>query len=342
MAKIHTHYDNLKVARKAPQEVIRAAYKALSQKYHPDKNPGDEKAARIMAILNSAYGTLADPVRRREHDEWIAAEEWEIAWLESTRAEEGRELVRADNGWEPQEVNDTPAYRRAHNIRLWGAMALCGVAGCVLGAVLASQLNLMPVALAGVMGKAPAKPAAAAPAAAPVTVTVPAGDPAVEGWAVTKAHSPEATEPPLVKSLGVAEFVIPARKPDCDLALSSLVAPNGEQWPAESGYLTGFPVANEGKDMEISVDNADNPSPVLVKVYDVAKRATVRHVYLKPNDSLTLDKLAAGRYEVRYQNIEVGASGADCLVRRKPATMVKAPASEPAEGEAKDLAGANP
>ena len=76
MGKIHTHYDNLKVARLAPQEVIRAAYKALSQKYHPDKNPGDEKAARIMAILNSAYGTLSDPQRRREHDEWIAAEEW--------------------------------------------------------------------------------------------------------------------------------------------------------------------------------------------------------------------------------------------------------------------------
>ena len=78
----------------APQEVIRAAYKALSQKYHPDKNPGDEKAARIMAILNSAYGTLADPQRRKEHDEWIAAEEWEIEWLESTRAEESRERGR--------------------------------------------------------------------------------------------------------------------------------------------------------------------------------------------------------------------------------------------------------
>ena len=91
MAKIHTHYDNLKVARLAPQEVIRAAYKALSQKYHPDKNPGDEKAARIMAIVNSAYNILSDPVRRKEHDEWIAAEEWEIEWLESTRAEDGRE-----------------------------------------------------------------------------------------------------------------------------------------------------------------------------------------------------------------------------------------------------------
>ncbi len=65
MAKIHTHYDNLKVARMAPQEVIRAAYKALSQKYHPDKNPGDDKAARIMAIVNTAYGILSDPMRRK-------------------------------------------------------------------------------------------------------------------------------------------------------------------------------------------------------------------------------------------------------------------------------------
>ena len=76
MGKIHTHYDNLKVARGAPQEVIRAAYKALSQKYHPDKTPGDEKAARIMAIVNTAYGTLSDPQRRKEHDEWITQEEW--------------------------------------------------------------------------------------------------------------------------------------------------------------------------------------------------------------------------------------------------------------------------
>src|SRR3954469_1267424 len=112
MAKIHTHYDNLKVARMAPQEVIRAAYKALSQKYHPDKNPGDEKAARIMAIVNSAYGTLSDPVRRREHDEWIPAEEWEIEWLESTRAEEGRERVRLDNSqsWEEPAQDLAPPY----------------------------------------------------------------------------------------------------------------------------------------------------------------------------------------------------------------------------------------
>src|SRR5471030_1220644 len=119
MGKIHTHYDNLKVARLAPQEVIRAAYKALSQKYHPDKNPGDEKAARIMAILNSAYGTLSDPQRRREHDEWIAAEEWEIEWLESTRHEDGHghrgDKHRHDGperAWSPEAVDDLPRARR--------------------------------------------------------------------------------------------------------------------------------------------------------------------------------------------------------------------------------------
>jgi hypothetical protein len=31
MANIHTHYDNLKVARNAPVSVIKAAYKALCQ-----------------------------------------------------------------------------------------------------------------------------------------------------------------------------------------------------------------------------------------------------------------------------------------------------------------------
>src|SRR4051812_2002448 len=112
MAKIHTHYDNLKVARHAPQEVIRAAYKALSQKYHPDKNPGDEKAARIMAIVNTAYNALSDPVRRREHDEWIAAEEWEVEWLESTH-EDGRERARSEaaSGWDAPEPDGRPRYR---------------------------------------------------------------------------------------------------------------------------------------------------------------------------------------------------------------------------------------
>ncbi|MBV7500407.1 MULTISPECIES: J domain-containing protein [unclassified Achromobacter] len=72
---IHTHYDNLKVARNAPDFVIRAAYKALSQQYHPDKHGGSAAAANAMRLINEAYAELSDPVRRASHDAWIAQQE---------------------------------------------------------------------------------------------------------------------------------------------------------------------------------------------------------------------------------------------------------------------------
>lgn len=71
MAGIHTHYDNLKVARDAPPEVIRAAFKTLSQKHHPDRHGDKPEANRIFQIINGSYDVLSDPARRRQHDEWI-------------------------------------------------------------------------------------------------------------------------------------------------------------------------------------------------------------------------------------------------------------------------------
>lgn len=79
MPTIRTHYDNLKVARNAPPEVIRAAYRVLAQKYHPDVNPDNPEAARIMSIINTANEVLSDPVKRREHDEWIERMEREAS-----------------------------------------------------------------------------------------------------------------------------------------------------------------------------------------------------------------------------------------------------------------------
>lgn len=329
MARIHTHYDNLKVSRKAPQEVIRAAYKALSQKYHPDKNPQDEKAARIMAILNSAYGTLADPVRRREHDEWIAAEEWEIEWLESTRAEESRELLRHDTGaWEPEEPILPPPYRASRDPRWWLSLGLCLALGCVAGIVLMSQVKVLPSALANVLGSRLEARIAPAVAAKPVEKV---GDPLIDGWAVSKAHLPEAPQPPQVKAMSVTQLVLPKRAPDCDTELHALVAPNGEQWPDASGYLSDFPIGNQGNEMQIVIDNSANTSPVLVKVYDLDRRSNVRHVYVLAHESINVDKLSAGKYEVRYQNIDVGGSREECVARRKrasePATVVQAPAA---------------
>jgi curved DNA-binding protein CbpA len=74
MDQTHTYYESLKVARNAPPEVIRAAYKALSQRYHPDKNNHAE-AAEIMRCLNQAYAVLGDPNARQDYDTALAASE---------------------------------------------------------------------------------------------------------------------------------------------------------------------------------------------------------------------------------------------------------------------------
>ena len=62
---------------------------------------------------------------------------------------------------------------------------------------------------------------------------------------------------------------------------------------------------------------AANGSPVFVKVYDLDRRSNVRHVYVLAHETLTIEKLAAGKYEVRYQNIEAGGSQAECLGRKR-------------------------
>lgn len=72
---MRTHYDNLHVNEKASPEVIRAAYKALAQKWHPDRNPDNKaRATRNFQIISRAYEVLSDPAARAEYDEEIARE----------------------------------------------------------------------------------------------------------------------------------------------------------------------------------------------------------------------------------------------------------------------------
>lgn len=71
MKIVHTHYDNLKVARDAPPEVIRAAYKTLCKKFHPDHHQNNPAMTKTFQLISVAYGVLSDPVLRQQHDVWI-------------------------------------------------------------------------------------------------------------------------------------------------------------------------------------------------------------------------------------------------------------------------------
>jgi curved DNA-binding protein CbpA len=62
-------YEVLQVNPRAEAEVIRAAYRTLARKYHPDHG-GD--AGRMIA-LNDAWDVLGDPARRAAYDASRAA-----------------------------------------------------------------------------------------------------------------------------------------------------------------------------------------------------------------------------------------------------------------------------
>ena len=68
MAK-RDYYDVLGIQKSAGPEEIKSAYRKLAVKYHPDKNPGDEKAAKKFALVAEAHDVLSDPTKRRQYDQ---------------------------------------------------------------------------------------------------------------------------------------------------------------------------------------------------------------------------------------------------------------------------------
>lgn len=61
------YYKVLQVDTEAEPEVVEAAYRALSKKYHPDVNQSPESQNK-MAQINTAYDVLGDASKRRDYN----------------------------------------------------------------------------------------------------------------------------------------------------------------------------------------------------------------------------------------------------------------------------------
>lgn len=77
------YYAILGVPRTASQKEIKAAFRKLARKHHPDLNQGDSSAERRFKEVNEANEVLSDPEKRRKYDElgprWREYEAWEQA-----------------------------------------------------------------------------------------------------------------------------------------------------------------------------------------------------------------------------------------------------------------------
>jgi DnaJ-class molecular chaperone len=61
-------YTVLGITRAATEEEIKAAYRGLAKKFHPDLNPGKKEIEQKFKEINAAYDILSDPDKRAKFD----------------------------------------------------------------------------------------------------------------------------------------------------------------------------------------------------------------------------------------------------------------------------------
>lgn len=346
MPKLHTHYENLKVARSAPTEVIRAAYRALAQKYHPDVNatPG---SARVMQLLNEAWEVLSDPRRRAEHDAWIAEQEAAFGRAQPPRGTDpvgsspppqqtytytytyskpssspGTRGRREPRPTESQPDSASAARRATPPNPLVRLNAWLGTPdgktyawAAVLAAVLAAWVGpslfdrMRPQSTSGVPNSNAAYRPTSQERLSPPSASKwqPPSEPAP--WEKDDiVASPSSAKPALsqTRSTPVAGSDQPLHF--VPLQGSSRWSPTGKPWPTSAGYLSGLKVRASGGLSKLTIDNTNGGSDVYVKLCAVSREKCdgYRHVFIPQGSSFTMNGVARGAYDIRYRDLETG------------------------------------
>ena len=98
------YYKTLGVERGANDKEIKASYRKLARKYHPDVNPGNKKAEERFKEINEAYEVLGDSDKRKKYDQ--LGSNWEQILRDREFA---KQYTRPDFEWQGEggvDLND--------------------------------------------------------------------------------------------------------------------------------------------------------------------------------------------------------------------------------------------
>jgi len=266
--KVHSHYENLRVGRNAPPEVIRAAYRALCQLHHPDLNSKDVDSNRKLAIINRAYETLIDSEKRREHDEWIEDQEWEP---------DEDEIAEEDSQSNPEQCRDESSTNTAATAGMrwtWRPNQLILWIGLVTGGMVLAYYPWENYSRSNVLVYPQVQNRTFDESIPPTPSLTTAGKQNTFGGTPTASRR--------------LEF-----------------APNGRSWPAQTGYLRGYPILHQQGNSTIRINNTSGIENWNTKLVSVESDGLydVRYLLMKTGDEFILKDVLAGKYELHFQSL---------------------------------------
>ncbi|MEZ5784734.1 MAG: J domain-containing protein [Rhizobiaceae bacterium] len=316
---IKTYYDDLQVARSATPEVIAAAYRSLSLKHHPDRNMGDTRREHIIQAINEAYAVLSDPVKRKGHDDWIAAQEARAA--ARARRKKRRRAAGSHVGWAyfTRSAGNRPRpleaatrdmmskYPMPESMRRFGVLYLMAALALIfwIGRLLDTETTHDYAAAQG------------------------------QGWGLREEYSAPKEPNPLLEEMKAAkerqgslgnisesepedsgpweksqEDHEDAPLSDYEPPAALATAPNGASWPDRAGYVPGYERLNMQGRSSVTIDNSRNSSDAFVKLVDLSgtRPRAVRSVFVPARKSYTIHSVAPGLYDIRYKDIEDGGA----------------------------------
>ena len=325
MNNLHTHYDTLMVSRYASPEVIRAAFRSLSQKYHPDKNNHPD-ADLIMQQFNESYKILSDPIERSKYDRLLNEYENEANrtnQYESSKTQQRQNKVVVIN------IPDSISFNqlKVHVSNFSSKIKPLIIKAFKIIFYIAVLIFLINIFFSYIDGSSEYN------AAEDLSDAQREIADAMQELNEASEDYEEYSYPTDTSEYEAAQAVADAERDIAIAAAQTLeqgrtdisvdedykstnnmssyknYAPNGEPYPASAGYVAGYPRLNNNGASILTVDNSRNTEAVFGKLYylDGSEREAVRHFYIPGGGGLNLRDISPGNYDIRYKELENGS-----------------------------------
>lgn len=274
---MRTHYENLSVSENAPDEVIRAAYKALAMKFHPDRNNGSAESRQIMQGVNEAYAVLSNPWDRREYDKILLASRQEHAAQQDT--------FKKRQQPPPTEILSSTSETQQNTFKKRKPPPQ--------SAPVPKPRNVFVALLAFIFSD--------------IRITLFVIGLSIWGFsALTSKTTPISSYSPTSTTPSYASQ--PYSSPPKPKYVRPSLSPVGTSWPSTAGYVGGYQIQAQGGLSTVTIDNSRNSSDVFLKLFWLSANETIpaRMCYIPAYSRFTFSSVMTGRYDVRYKDLDTG------------------------------------